>query len=564
TNVAVYSRLMIEWLLTNGLLKAKAGKIRVPEAIFRSPSPVMAAFIAGYFDADGCFRGNKGDYGINSISRAMLEDVQQLLAINGIVSRIGATDRSAQGWQTIYRLSVTGSTFKRRFAAFVDTAKASDANGKRDMYQTYPAEVFTSLNARAKYRQRIYDGVSERISVGQLSRIGERLAGDGQTALAEQIDETLRTLPDTISSLQPLGDSEVFDFEVEDVHLLSGAGLYTSNSRRGALMLILDDWHPDVFDFINSKRTMGQITNANISVNVSDRLMEAIKTDTDWELCFPDTSDPQYDAEWNGDLEGWRAKGGNVICYRTIKAREVWNAIIESAWDSAEPGVWFGERSNKMSNSHYFNPLICTNPCVTGDTRIYTDQGLVRADDLFDSESTVNVVVDGRFGTEVAITRASRVILTGVKPVYRLQTREGYHVRATADHRIMTARGWVALQDLRPGERIHILNRKGGFGTQGSLELGRVLGWLVGDGTVKRDQIVLSFFGDEKREIAPAFAEYVDSMVRPLTVRVRDYPVGVTQVLERDEARVSSTRLHTLVAEYGLTENKHQVPEGVF
>ncbi len=134
-------------------------------------------------------------------------------------------------------------------------------------------------------------------------------------------------------------------------------------SRRGALMLILNDWHPDVFDFIKSKRTAGQITNANISVNVSDRLMEAIKADGDWTLMFPDTSDPQYDKGWNGDLDDWRAKGGKVIEYRTVKAREVWNAIIESAWASAEPGLWFGERSNKESNSLYFNKLVCTNPC---------------------------------------------------------------------------------------------------------------------------------------------------------------------------------------------------------
>jgi len=60
-------------------------------------------------------------------------------------------------------------------------------------------------------------------------------------------------------------------------------------SRRGALMLILNDWHPDVFDFINSKREAGKITNANISVGVSDRLMEAIKSDADWDLIFPDT-----------------------------------------------------------------------------------------------------------------------------------------------------------------------------------------------------------------------------------------------------------------------------------
>jgi ribonucleoside-diphosphate reductase alpha chain len=134
-------------------------------------------------------------------------------------------------------------------------------------------------------------------------------------------------------------------------------------SRRGALMLILNDWHPDVFDFINSKREAGQITNANISVGVSDKLMEAVKADGDWELVFPDTDDPDYDELWDGDLDTWIASGRKVQHYKTIKARELWDAIIESAWASAEPGVWFNERSNKMANSWYFNPLISTNPC---------------------------------------------------------------------------------------------------------------------------------------------------------------------------------------------------------
>ncbi|NJL94876.1 MAG: hypothetical protein HC915_14735 [Anaerolineae bacterium] len=83
----------------------------------------------------------------------------------------------------------------------------------------------------------------------------------------------------------------------------------------------------------------------------------------------------------------WMAAGRKTICYKTVKARDVWNAIIESAWASAEPGVWFRERSNKMSNSWYFNPLVATNPCITGDTRIYTNQGLVKAVDLFEDEN---------------------------------------------------------------------------------------------------------------------------------------------------------------------------------
>nr|WP_154893671.1 adenosylcobalamin-dependent ribonucleoside-diphosphate reductase [Paenibacillus xylanexedens] len=134
-------------------------------------------------------------------------------------------------------------------------------------------------------------------------------------------------------------------------------------SRRGALMLMMNDWHPDVVDFITVKQTMGQVTNANLSVCVSNAFMEAVKQDGDWELVFPDTSDPDYDNEWNGDLQQWKEAGHQVIHYRTVKARDIWRTIIESAWKSAEPGVVFMEYYNQMSNSWYFNPIICTNPC---------------------------------------------------------------------------------------------------------------------------------------------------------------------------------------------------------
>lgn len=134
-------------------------------------------------------------------------------------------------------------------------------------------------------------------------------------------------------------------------------------SRRGALMLMINDWHPDLLDFITVKQTMGQITNANLSVCLSNDFMKAVKEDLDWELVFPDTSDPEYNELWDGDLNKWKEMGKKVVHYRTVKARDVWHTIIESAWKSAEPGVVFMEYYNQMSNSWYFNPIICTNPC---------------------------------------------------------------------------------------------------------------------------------------------------------------------------------------------------------
>ncbi|OMF37031.1 ribonucleoside-diphosphate reductase, adenosylcobalamin-dependent [Paenibacillus sp. FSL H8-0548] len=134
-------------------------------------------------------------------------------------------------------------------------------------------------------------------------------------------------------------------------------------SRRGALMLMLNDWHPDVLEFITVKQTMGQVTNANLSVCVSNAFMKAVKEDADWELVFPDTKEEGYDELWNGDLAEWKQLGKRVIHYKTVRAREIWQAIIDSAWKSAEPGVVFMEHYNQMSNSWYFNPIISTNPC---------------------------------------------------------------------------------------------------------------------------------------------------------------------------------------------------------
>ncbi|WP_314000804.1 adenosylcobalamin-dependent ribonucleoside-diphosphate reductase [uncultured Paenibacillus sp.] len=134
-------------------------------------------------------------------------------------------------------------------------------------------------------------------------------------------------------------------------------------SRRGALMLMINDWHPDLIDFITVKQTAGAVTNANLSVCVSNDFMRAVKEDLEWDLVFPDTKDPQYNEIWDGDMEKWRSLGKKVVHYKTVQAREVWHMIIESAWKSAEPGVVFMEYYNQMSNSWYFNPIICTNPC---------------------------------------------------------------------------------------------------------------------------------------------------------------------------------------------------------
>lgn len=135
-------------------------------------------------------------------------------------------------------------------------------------------------------------------------------------------------------------------------------------SRRGALMLMLNDWHPDLLEFITVKQTKDLITNANLSVGVSNDFMEAVKLDLEWELVYPDTNDKDYDTLWDGNIQKWKELGKPVKIYKKVKAREVWHTIIESAWKSAEPGIVYMEYYNQVSNSWYFNPIISTNPCA--------------------------------------------------------------------------------------------------------------------------------------------------------------------------------------------------------
>jgi len=154
----------------------------------------------------------------------------------------------------------------------------------------------------------------------------------------------------------PINWAELFSVATKDI-------IQQGGTRRGALMLMLWDWHPDIEEFITVKQDLKRINGANLSVCVSDSLMEAVEKDADWNLVFPDTTDPEYDEKWDGDIFAWKALGKKVQVKKTVKARFIWNLIAEAAWKSAEPGLVFMERYNKWHNNWYWNRINCVNPC---------------------------------------------------------------------------------------------------------------------------------------------------------------------------------------------------------
>ena len=137
--------------------------------------------------------------------------------------------------------------------------------------------------------------------------------------------------------------------------------LESYGNRRGAQMGILRCDHPDIFRFINSKQVAGELTNFNISVAVTDKFIEAVKDDQGWNLKH---SVPPRDWQTAKSVTVHSRHGMHEeYVYETVRARDLWDAIMASTYKYSEPGVFFIDRVNMRNPLSGVETICATNPC---------------------------------------------------------------------------------------------------------------------------------------------------------------------------------------------------------
>ena len=297
-------------------------------------------------------------------------------------------------------------------------------------------------------------------------------------------------------------------------------------TRRGANMGILRVDHPDILEFIKCKENDKEITNFNISVALTEDFMNKVIEDGEYDLLDPHT----------------KKAGGR------LKAKEVFDSIVEMAWKNGEPGIVFIDRINKDNPTPRSGEIESTNPCVVGRTLVSTEHGLMRMEAVvrYFNNGGLRIATDDRIA-EILYSRKNnggitvkikpgitfnsitKAFCTGRKDVFRLITVSGYELEATADHKVMTTEGWVKLNELRKDyHEVLIQSKEGKFNnskglpfpvinnfigengrryklnlpSEWSKELGQVLGWIVGDGWLregdKNCRLGLTFSKDDK------------------------------------------------------------------
>jgi len=369
----------IQWLEDNDLLKQESYEMPFPALLLKAKKDILFAFIAGFFDAEGTVKRKKL-YRIYSVSKQFLLVIQNILSSYGIISRLDK-DIRGDNCRDLYSLSITTGRSQKifvdlvenysikaaKFGAFTKNLDCNSSNLHLNDVIALPASKFDHVIDKDKY-----------VSYSTMEKMCCNL----------QIDDNY-LYQDKVLDIEEYSmiEEEVYDLVLEEEHLFFANGFYAHNSgRRGALMQTISIHHPESvipwedntdgqpypvkvagddgfegfitsskfynpnkIDFVTAKYDKTKVTGANISCRLTDEFLNAVIDGKKYEQRWPVDSDSPTISKW-------------------VDAKSVWEKIIHSAWQTAEPGLLFWDNILRESPADCYADLgfrtISTNPCA--------------------------------------------------------------------------------------------------------------------------------------------------------------------------------------------------------
>jgi ribonucleoside-diphosphate reductase alpha chain len=513
---------------------------RIPDQLMHLPAELTLELLRGLFSADGYVSDN--ELGIALSNRALAVQIHQLLLRMGYLFSIRENTHRL-GRVPAYRIQATANECAPLFERFFGV-QAPEHSIDLKYYFEYDSLKWVRIDEIAVED---YSGIVLDIEVEEdHSFISAGIVVSNCYVIPSPEDsrqgilDNLKTMTEimargggvgiNLSTLRPRG-SYIKTVNGTASGPCSWAQLYSvatgdviqqGGSRRGALMIMLDDDHPDIEEFITVKRTAGKIEHANLSVCISDKFMQAVKDDADWDLI------------WQGEVK------------KTIRARSLWDLICTSAWESAEPGVVFMDRYNKLSNTWYYEDIRCVNPCVTGDTLVSTEHGYTYAR---------NLQIGMKVRTPAGLKPIEKIYNNGLQRIYRVNFSDGGYLEGTADHKLKVVRGkkyqWVPIVELTESDKVLVVANET-FGSCQSLptkameyitkrelnvanfydrKLGLIVGAVLGDGMLNERQSRNSHF----YQCIVAFGAHEDGWYDTFTNLMTDMNIHTHRTLAEKE-----------------------------